>query len=72
MDQGRTSWPIVVGITAGIIGGLIVGVYLYSARAHEAPEVKLRDAKEVIAQCHERIKEIEAGLEALKQPLPAE
>jgi hypothetical protein len=68
MEQGKTSWPIVVGVTAGIVGGIIAGVYLYHLRSDDGTETKLRDAKEIIAQCHEKIREIEGTLGALKQP----
>ena len=66
MDD-NAKWPTVLGITAGVIGGLLVGLYLYM-RAQEDAEHPVRDAKDVIAQCYEKIQEIERGLSSLRQP----
>lgn len=63
----NAKWPTVVGITAGVLGGLLVGLYLYM-RAQEDAEMPVRDAKDVIAQCYEKIQEIETGLSSLRQP----
>jgi len=71
VDEDRRSWPLVVGITAGVLSGIIAGVYLYSTRVRTEPEIKLRDAAEIINQCRDKIQEIEAGLETLRQPLVA-
>jgi len=68
VDEDKKNWPIIVGITAGIVSGVVAGLYLYSTRVQENPDVELRDAKEIIAQCHEKIKEIETNLETLRQP----
>lgn len=66
-DKSSNSWPLVVGITAGVIGGIVAGVYLYSMHGNEQSSLKLPDAKELISQCQNKIKEIESGIEALKQ-----
>lgn len=66
MDE-NAKWPTVLGITAGVIGGLLVGLYIYM-RAQEDAEVPVRDAQDVIAQCYEKIQEIEMGLTGLRQP----
>ena len=65
MDTNDKSWPLVVGITAGVVGGIVAGIYLmYKSQAQ--PEDKLRNATEIIAECQSKIKEIEAGLDTLK------
>lgn len=69
MEREDKSWPLLVGITAGIVGGIVAGLYLYTMRTNDESDVKLRDAKDIISLCHERIKEIEAGLESLRKPL---
>ena len=71
MNEDSKSWPIIVGIAVGVLGGVIAGLYVYSVRTEEDPDTKLRDATEIIAQCNQKIKEIEAGLQALRQPLVA-
>lgn len=70
MAQERTNWPLIVGITAGVIGGVCAALYLYTTTDRDAPE-QLRDATDIIAQCHEKIKEIRDSLDALKHPIPA-
>lgn len=69
MDGDRKSWPIIVGITAGIIGGVVAGVMIYNMKESRDPDMKLRDAQDLISQCHDKIKEIEAGLKVLREPL---
>ena len=69
MSDDSKGWAIVLGITAGVVGGLVAGIYLYNTHIQKDPESKLRDAKEIIAECHAKIKEIEAGLQAMRQPL---
>ncbi len=69
MDEDRTSWPVIAAVTVGVLGGILTLAFVYSVRGHEGPGAKLRDAKEIIAQCHETIKEIEAGLEVLREPV---
>ncbi len=64
--QDDAKWPTVLGITAGVVGGLLVGLYLYM-RAQEGSEHPMRDAQDVIAQCYQKIQEIEAGLGSLKE-----
>ena len=67
MDENRTSWPLIVGITAGVVGALAAAAIIYAIREEE-PEMKLRDAQDIIAQCHDQIRVIEAGLQRLRQP----
>ncbi|MHB1000248.1 MAG: hypothetical protein ACYC27_13490 [Armatimonadota bacterium] len=69
MHGDRKNWPIIIGVTAGVMTGLVAGFYLYSSRSHHEPDEKLRDATDIIAQCHEKIREIENNLETLKKPL---
>ena len=69
MDEDKTSWPLIVGITAGLIGGIIAGVYLYSVKDQDEPNTNLRDARDIIAQCNEQIKDLEERLSSLRQPL---
>lgn len=69
MDQEKTSWSLIVGITAGVVGGIIAGVYLYTMHSQDGSDLKIRDAKDIISHCQDKIKEIEAGIEALKQPI---
>lgn len=66
MEDNRTSWPLIVGITAGVVGALAAAAIIYAVR-EEQPELKLRDAKDIIAQCQDQIKEIEAGIQKLRQ-----
>lgn len=66
MNQERSSWPIIVGITAGVVGSVVAGYFLYSTKTRRDQDGQLRDASEIIAQCHQKIKEIEAGLNALR------
>lgn len=70
MDGDRNnSWPIIVGISAGVVGGIVAAVVLHSMRAQR--DSSIGDAQEIIDRCHEKIKEIEAGLETLTQPTSA-
>lgn len=69
MDEDRTRWPAIAAVTVGVLGGILILAFVYSVKGHEGSEAKLRDAKDIIAQCHETIKEIEAGLEALREPV---
>jgi hypothetical protein len=66
VEDNRTSWPIIVGITAGVIGALAAAAIIYAVREEE-PETKLRDAKDIIAQCQDQIRDIEAGIQRLRQ-----
>ena len=66
-DEQRTSWPLIVGITAGVLGALAAVVIIYSVQREEEPQAQLRDATQVIEQCRDQIKEIEASLELLKE-----
>lgn len=68
MSEDRSSLPLVIGVTAGLLGALFAVTFFYSTRNREEPEIAIRDAKQIIAQCHETIREIESGLEALRQP----
>ena len=67
MDEDRASWPIIVGITAGVLGALAAVAIIYSVRREDEPVATLRDASEVIAQCRDQIKEIEESLDLLRQ-----
>lgn len=66
MDGDRKSWPLIAGIAAGVLTGIAVGAYLYTLRHVCIPDAKLHDATDIIAQCREKLKEIEIGLESLK------
>lgn len=68
MDEQKGSWPLIIGVTAGLIGAVVAVSLINAARSGDQPEVKLRDARDIIAQCHETIKEIEASLTSLKEP----
>lgn len=68
MTEDRSSLPLIIGVTAGLLGALLAVTLLYPARNQQEPEIVIRDAREIIAQCHETIKEIESSLEALRQP----
>jgi len=65
--EENAKWPAVLGITAGVVGGLVLGLYLYM-RAQEDSEHPIRDAQDVIAKCYEKIREIESGINSLRQP----
>jgi len=54
----------VLGVTAGVVGGLVVGLYLFT-RTRREPVHPVRDAQDIIAQCHAKIREIESGLGVL-------
>ncbi|MCL6520158.1 MAG: hypothetical protein K6T99_10030 [Armatimonadetes bacterium] len=70
MDDKKT-WPVVLGVAAGIIGGVVAGLYIYSINKKETNVgVSLRTAQEIIEACHSKIKEIEAGLKSLKEATP--
>lgn len=71
MDEDRRNWPAVVGVVAGVLAGLVAGIYIYSSRTQCQPDGELHDAADIIAQCRERIKEIEAGLQSLKAHVDA-
>ena len=66
MDGDRRNWPVIVGVAAGVLTGMVAGIYFYSSRSDCIPNTKLHDAADIIAQCREKIKEIEVGLESLK------
>ena len=68
MSEDRSNLPLIIGITAGLLGALFAVTVFYSTRAQQEPETVIHDAKEIIAQCHETIREIESSLEALRQP----
>jgi len=69
VEEDRQNWPIIMGITAGIVGGIVAALYLYSVtNIHGRAETKLLDAKDIIARCHENIKQIEDTLETLRRP----
>lgn len=63
MDEDRTSWPLIIGITAGVVGALAAVAIIYSSRRDDGPVARLRDASEIIAQCRDQIKEIEQSLD---------
>ena len=66
MNEDRRNWPIFVGITAGIVGGIIAAVALHAIRSSR--EVAIDGAQEIIDRCHDKIREIEESLERLRQP----
>lgn len=63
MDE-KARLTTVLGVTAGVIGGLIVGLYFFARMRHE-PVHPIRDAHDIMAQCQAKIKEIESGLSVL-------
>lgn len=67
MSDKKTSWPLVVGLTAGIVGALAATAVIYAIKQEE-PDAQIRDAKDIIAQCHDQIKEIEESLQRLREP----
>lgn len=68
MDGDRRNWPLIVGVAAGLLTGIAAGIYFYSTKCEckEEPDTRLHDAADIIAQCREKINEIEIGLESLK------
>lgn len=66
MNEDRKSWPLIAGLTVGIVGGVIAGYFLYASKCDDEPDTKLRDAQEIIAQCQDKIKEIEMSLQTLR------
>jgi len=72
VEEDRKNWPIIMGITAGIVGGIVAALYLYAATAaHGRAKTGLLDAKDLVARCHENIKEIEEALDTLRRPAVA-
>ncbi len=70
MDEKKT-WPVILGISAGVVGGIVAGLYIYSIHKKETDVgVSLRTAQEIIDACHNKIREIEAGLKTLKDSVP--
>lgn len=67
MDDDKRWSSTILGITAGVLGGTLVGLYVY-VRARERSGHPMRDAQDIIAQCYEKIEEIEAGLDVLRSP----
>jgi sensor c-di-GMP phosphodiesterase-like protein len=61
---------MIMAITAGVVGGIVAAIYIYNRTAEHEPTTKLRDAAEIIEQCHQKIREIENNIQQLKQPLP--
>lgn len=68
--NGDKRWATILGITVGVVGGVVAGVYIYK-RAREGSEHPMRDAQQVIEQCYEKIEEIEATLGVLRVPTPS-
>lgn len=68
MDEKRTSWPIVVGIGAGMLVGIIAAIILYSEKNENADD-RLHDARDIIDQCHRQIEDIEQSIAALHGPV---
>lgn len=62
MDDDNRNWPVILGIAVGLLGGVAAGMYLYSVKHQSTPVQKLRDAKEIVAQCYGQIQEIEQRL----------
>lgn len=69
MADNRKNWPMIVAITAGLVGGIVAAVYVYGQMSGQESEAKLRDAAEIIEQCHRKIREIEDGLHKLREPV---
>ncbi|HUV03582.1 MAG TPA: hypothetical protein VMX94_00575 [Armatimonadota bacterium] len=72
MEEDRNNWPVIMGITAGVVGGIVAALFLYSVTSscHRGQE-ELLDAQDIIARCHENIRQIEDALDALKRPTAA-
>lgn len=69
MADNHKNWPMIVAVAAGLVGGIVAAVYVYGQITAQGPEVKLRDAAEIIEQCHQKIREIEDGLQRLREPV---
>lgn len=69
MDEERRNWPILVGVTAGVVGGIVAAFVLHSVFTQRSHDIA--DAEEIIDRCHDKIKEIESNLKTLKQPTTA-
>jgi hypothetical protein len=64
MATEKSNWPLILGITLGVIGSVALGAFMYSSQPREESAVRLRDAEELIAECRAKIKEIEGGLQS--------
>jgi hypothetical protein len=67
VNEDRTNWPIIVGITAGVLGGIAAGIAIHAMRSSK--DSSLTDAQSIIERCHDKIREIETSLERLNQPI---
>ena len=67
MNEDRMNIPVVVGIAAGVLTGLVAGIYIYkTSRMHCKSENKIHDSAELIQQCRSLISEIEQSLDLEK------
>lgn len=71
MGKKKQNWTALVGLSAGLAGGVIATVVYLSIRAHQESGIRLRDAEDIMLQCREKIQEIESGLQTLREPLNA-
>jgi hypothetical protein len=67
VNEDRTNWPIVIGIMAGVAGGIVAAIVLRSIRSSD--DSGIRNAQDLIDRCRENIREIEAGLQQIRQPI---
>lgn len=66
--DNKPNLTLVIGVGAGVLLGLIAGIYIYISpklRANKSDE-HIHDSAELIAQCRKHLKEIENGLATLK------
>lgn len=68
MADNHKNWPMILAITAGLAGGIVAALYVYGQMSTEGSEAKLRDAAEIIEQCHRKIREIEESVHKLREP----
>ena len=66
MENKQTSWPLVVGIGAGLLAGIVAAIILHAEHSHHA-DTKLRDAKDIMELCRKQIEEIGQNVSSLKQ-----
>jgi hypothetical protein len=61
LDSEKKIWPTVVLLTAVVVGGSILYMHFNSKDDNDSVSTKLRNAEEIIDQCHKQLKEIEVN-----------